>query len=157
MIELKKKQKILVVRYSDFLIQNTMKLHIDLLKKEKSVWFGKIGIKPSLKTVDSIRKDNEYFVILHKRLESYLCRVSEISYKRPQNGYPDYYQEYFFDVGQELSVYFRITEISKLPKSYLEGFILASTGMPASSAINRSMSSIFTVEPIADLVFIETT
>ena len=51
-MKVEKGAKLLIIRYSDFLIKGCIRLHMDVLDEKGYVWFGKVGKqKPSDKFV----------------------------------------------------------------------------------------------------------
>jgi len=139
-MEIKQGQLVLLVRYSSIFQKDPIEDHINILKKNGYVWYGKYGASPSRKTIDQIKDSGFYYVILYSpKLGSYLAKIDLIQKIKPENGMPDYYGDYCY----AFSLYFRIIQLVKLNPNFYTSFVTDSSNEPASFSINQSMSGMF--------------
>lgn len=145
---IEKGKKMLLVRYSDFLRNNCIDDHIEMIKTRGYCWFGKIGKqKPSQRFCNIVLKESKPMIILHSAKKAFLCDVTEITFDKPSdNAYPHYYKEVLFDKGNEPSAYFKITSCKEINKSVLANFVVSSSRNNLPSSLHSSMNSIFMVE-----------
>ena len=145
-MQLEEGQKLLVLRYSDFLQKNCIQLHVDLIDKLGFCWFGKIGQRPSQKFITQIMAFDKPQILLHSSTKSFLCEVLEVTYDKPESGYPQYYEEALFRRNHNPSAYFKLKSIEQVPKNILKSFIVVSSKNYLSLSLHRSMNSVFFVE-----------
>lgn len=149
---IRKGDKLLVIRYSDFLIKKCMFLHEEILKKYVYVWFGKIGKqKPSQKFIDLTMQQEVPRIILHSSTKDYICEIDAISKEQPEKGYPDYYNELLFNKGNNPSIYFRIKKMVPFDHKYLSCFVVNSSRNELPIALHGSMNSLFFIECIENI------
>lgn len=145
---IEKGQKLLIVRYSDFLYDNCISEHISVIKEKGYCWFGKIGKqKPSLNFCNKVLKAKHPMIVLHSAKKAFICNISEITFNRPEDGcYPSYYNEFLFEKSNEPSAYFKITSCAEISKSVLNSFIICSSRNRLPEALRSSMNSLFLAE-----------
>ena len=135
--------KLLLVKYSDMYGKDCRTIHKEYLKNNGYCWFGKYGTTISKKSIDLVLQSENPMIILTHKSKYYLCSIDKITYDAPTEGYPDYYNDEL--IKENMSVFFRITNIIDLDKKYLNYFIVNSSANPVSSAVTQSMASQFLI------------
>ncbi|MDD5792673.1 MAG: hypothetical protein PUD22_08830 [Erysipelotrichaceae bacterium] len=145
---IKKMEKMLLVRYSDFLFSNCIEEHKKIIEKNGYCWFGKVGKqKPSKKFCDIVLKNERPMIFLHSAKKCYICDVENIVFEKPDdNAYPEYYNDILYDKGNYPSAYFKIRSCYEIEKAVLSNFIVSSSRNLLPSSLHSSMNSIFLVE-----------
>lgn len=143
---MEKGQKFLVIRYGKNIVDNCIEKHIDVLSKLGSCWFGKIGTAPSQKFINMIMSERTPRLILYSKEEVFECDITEVSYEKPQNEYPEYYDEKIFGGALLPKIYFRLSRIEKIDKKELTDYIIVSSRGKLIDTLNRSMTSFFLAE-----------
>ena len=140
-MNLRKRQKLLIIRYGSQIIPKCITLHKETLETFGYCWFGKLGTIPSKKSIDSVLNEDEPAIILYSRNEAYLCSFSEVCTTEPQEGFPDYYRECLFNKNNFPSIYFKLKTIEPFDIQELNNFYVISSGNTAISTLMRSMTS----------------
>lgn len=122
------------------------KKHREVIEFKGYCWFGKIGVVPSQKAIDAITKEATPKIILYSQGKGYVADVSEIRYEKPDNGYPEYYNDELFDKLIFPKSYFKLLDIQALSNEDLSKLRIVSSGRQAIETFNRSMSSFFFAE-----------
>lgn len=117
------------------------KKHREVIEFKGYCWFGKIGVVPSQKAIDAITKEATPKIILYSQGKGYVADVSEIRYEKPDNGYPEYYNDELFDKLIFPKSYFKLLDIQALSNEDLSKLRIVSSGRQAIETFNRSMSS----------------
>lgn len=153
-MKIEKGKKMLLVRYSDYLYDNCIDDHINVIKEKGYCWFGKVGKqKPSQKFCDIVLKDEKPMIILHSAKKSFICNVSDIIFEKPKDGvFPEYYEAFLFEKGNEPSAYFKITSCDEISKSVLSCFVVSSSRNYLTYSLHSSMNSIFMIECQKDVM-----
>lgn len=143
-----KREKLLLVRYSDFLFGNCIEEHKKIIDKNGYCWFGKVGKqKPSKKLCDIVLNNERPMIFLHSAKKSFICDVETIVFDKPDdNVYPPYYNDILFDKNNYPSAYFKIKSCYEIEKNVLDNFIVSSSRNFLPSSLHSSMNSIFLVE-----------
>lgn len=137
-------QLVLLMKFSEIFLKSPIENHIEVLQKSGFVWYGKLGTKPSDKTIKSILFDNKYHIILHSvKGDSFLCEAADVITSHPKDNYPKYYDEIESLKNKPFKCYFKLVDIIKLEDKFLREYVLASTGEPAGNSLRNSMASIF--------------
>jgi len=153
MMKIYKDQVVLLMKYSDIFEKNTIEAHQEVLKTVGYVWYGKVGATPSIKTLNLILLNNEYYCILHSSKNgSFLCSFTEISENSPQFGYPKYYEKHL-ENKNFFKLYFKLSRIVKLPENFHNHFYLSSSGENITNALNYSMGSMFIAKAYRECEF----
>jgi hypothetical protein len=140
-MKIKAGQKFILFRYSDIHVKNTMKIHAEIIQRIGYVWYGKIGATPSEKSIIATRSGDSFHCIFHSsKSGSYICTFTEYSQAKPIDGTPEYYNKLDFDF---FKMYFKLTSIIALPKTFTTNFALSSTNENISNALSYSMGSMF--------------
>lgn len=142
--------KILVLRYGTNIITDCIKFHIDVIKEKGYCWFGKIGRAPSEGVLKDVLDEGVGKIILYSRTGCYLCTVNEISYDKPQDSYPKYYDEYIFNQKINPSIYVKLTDMEEMDTSVLAKYVVCSSGNPLPVTLNKSMNSFFVVQKLGN-------
>ena len=151
-MRIEKGSKLLIIRYSDFLMKGCIRLHMDVLEKKGYVWFGKVGKqKPSNKFVKLTLQEPKPRIILHSSTKDYLCDISEVSYERPDEGYPDYYNTVLFANNNNPSIYFKIISFFFIDHRYLQHFVVNGSRNKLPYSLQGSMNSLFFIECIESI------
>lgn len=139
--DLQQGQRLLVLRYGKQIIENCIELHQEKVDSLGYCWFGKLGTIPSKKSIDAMLSEENPMLILYARNSAFICKVSEVVYDKPNNGFPDYYKEELFDKLSFPSVYFKLSSIESIDINELERFIVISSGNSATNTLMHSMAS----------------
>ena len=151
-MKVEKGSKLLIIRYSDFLIKGCIRLHMDVLDEKGYVWFGKVGKqKPSDKYVRLTLSEPNPRLILHSSTKDYLCDITEVCYEKPIEGYPDYYNDVLYANNNNPSIYFKITSFRLFEHKYLHHFVVNSSRNELPYSLHGSMNSLFFIECIEDI------
>lgn len=134
-------EKVLLIKYSDMYIKDSINAHLEVLKLKGSCWFGKFGAKTSEKNIKKIMNSDSPKIILTHKKNFYICAIEKITTEPPTKNYPSYYDEY--NIKKDMTIFFKINKIIKLDNSYLEYFVVNSSLNPLANAINQSMASQF--------------
>lgn len=153
-----KGKKLLLVRYSDYLYNNCIADHIDVIRENGYCWFAKVGKqKPSQKYCNIVLKDEKPMIFLHSAKKAFICNVSDIIFEKPKDCvFPNYYNEVLFEKGNEPIAYFKITSCEEINKSILSNFIVSSSRNNLLNSLHSSMNSFFLVECKKDVLIKET-
>lgn len=144
MLKLQEGQKVLIIRYGKK--NDCIKQHREVIDSIGYCWFGKIGVVPSKKAIEAITKEEAPKIVLYSQGKGYIADVSEISYEKPDDGYPEYYKAELFDELIFPKSYFKLLDIQDLSSEDLIKLMIVSSGSPAVETLNRSMSSFFFAE-----------
>lgn len=139
--KLQQGQKLLVLRYGKQIIENCIELHQETIEEIGYCWFGKLGTVPSKKSIDAVLEEENPTIILYARGSAFLCGFSEVTYDKPEEGYPDYYNTELFEKCSYPTIYFKLTAIEQLDVNELEKFTVISSGNSAINTLMHSMSS----------------
>lgn len=150
-MEIKKNEKLLIVRYSDLYEKDSMEKHIEVLKKIKYVYFGKFGSKPSEKNIKQIMKENSPKIILKSSKSVYICNLDSIVFDKPNKGIPAYYDEKIFNRNMKLSAYFKLTSIEKVDMKVIGKFTVVSSLSNLATALHKSMTSMMLIKCNEDI------
>lgn len=146
-MRIEKNTDMLCLRFVDVGKLDCIGEHIDVIKKNNYVWFGKIGVKPAKNKVEAMLEDGKGFILLKKPKGVYLCEFDAFSYDRPEyHEYPAYYNNKILLGEREFSIWFRITEIIEVKDNeILDEIIIKSSREKFMITVNKSMTSIFYV------------
>lgn len=139
--ELQQGQRLLILRYGKQIVENCIKLHQDIIDEIGYCWFGKLGTIPSKKSIEEMLDEEKPMMVLYARGAAYICSVEVVTYDKPENGYPDYYQTELFDKLMYPSIYFKLTSIQEIEVGDLNKFTVISSGNSAANTLMHSMSS----------------
>ena len=155
-MKIKNGKKAFIVRYSDFLKENCIDIHKDVLAQNGYCWFGKLGQKPSNRYASLVLAEEEPVIILRSKKEDYICRLTEISTETPSDAIPAYYKDVLFANGNYPSSYFKLTSIQPFDRKNYKYFRVNSSRNEVTVALQKSMNSMFFVECIQDFETEET-
>ena len=144
MEELTEGQRVLIIRYGKK--KDCIEKHQEVLENIGYCWFGKIGVIPSAKVIKAIQDEDVPKIVLYSQGKSFVADMTEVSYEKPQEGYPAYYQTELFDETVFPKSYYKITSIKPLDGNDLDKLRIVSSGSRALDTLNRSMSSFFFAE-----------
>lgn len=139
--KLQQGQKLLVLRYGKQIVQNCIELHQEIIEEKGYCWFGKLGTVPSKKSIDAVLEEEKSSIILYARGSAFLCEINEVTYDKPDEGYPDYYKNELFDKFTFPTIYFKLASMESLNVNELEKFTVISSGNSAINTLLHSMSS----------------
>lgn len=137
-------QKVLIIRYGKK--KDCIEKHQEVLDKIGYCWFGKIGFIPSSKVIAAIQEERNPAIVLYSQGNAYLCRVSDVAYEKPEEGFPEYYVTELFDELVFPKSYYKILSIEMLYSDDLQKMRIVSSGSLLNDTLNRSMSSFFFAE-----------
>lgn len=139
--ELQQGQKLLILRYGKQIIENCIELHQEVIEEFGYCWFGKLGTVPSKKSIDAVLEEENPSIILYARGLAFLCVIGEVTYDKPEKGYPDYYNAELYDKCSYPTIYFKLASIEQIDVNELEKFTVISSGNSAINTLMHSMSS----------------
>ena len=139
-------QKFLVIRFGTNIVEDCVEKHQDIIEQNGYCWFGKIGVVPSQKVLQSVFEEEKPTLILYTRNKAYICELLETTDKKPIEGYPKYYEDELFETGRVPKIYFKLRSIHKMELSELSKCIICSSGNGLLNTLNKSMSSFFVAE-----------
>jgi len=139
-------QKFLVVRFGTNIVEDCVEKHQEVINDFGYCWFGKIGVGPSQKLLQSVFEEEEPTLVLYTRNQAYVCELIETTEDRPVEGYPSYYTESLFYAGRNPKIYFKIKSMKKWELSELSRCVVCSSGNSLIQTLNKSMSSFFFAE-----------
>lgn len=125
--------------------EGTVKLHEDVIKSKKYVWYGVFGIGLSDKNINIILDNPEKKVLLvkSKTMECYWCNIENVTKDKPDLEYiPSYYRN---DTSR-VKTWLKISKIEKIDSSILDKCTVLSTQKKLKDSINKGMSSYFIVD-----------
>ena len=134
-------QKLLILRYGKK--KDCIELHQKVINENGYCWFGKIGVVPSAKVIESIMKEENPSIVLFSQGNGYVARLEKIEYQKPTDGIPEYYSEELYAANIFPKSYYKLTSIQMLGRADLEMLKIVSSGNKALDTLNRSMSSFF--------------
>lgn len=134
-------QKMLIVRYGVNIEENCIELHKRIVLSKGYCWFGKIGIVPSKSSYLPVLGEDNPFMILYNRRAAYLCDFLDICFDKPDDGYPSYYQNAFFDRYEFPGCYFKLGSITEIDIERLSEFYVVSSGNDALTTLNSARTS----------------
>lgn len=134
MIKMKDRQTYLILRYSTGLNKNCIHEHQEVLNELGYCWFGKIGNIPSNKILNAVFKEEHPMIVLYKKGAAFICEMETSSERKPQNGYPLYYDT----EGVFPSIYFKLISMEVCDECLFHESIVCSTGNYVEDAIYHS-------------------
>jgi|GEM_PF-524360 len=140
--------KILLLRYSDFQGNDTIKEHQKVIETQGYCWFGKFGKKISPKYLSTFMEDNTpCTVFLYTAGVLHKCQMNEVSYERPDSGYPDYYDSFLFQKENFTpQVFFKLTSIEPITLDSLEQYVVVSSGKAIIYDLKKTISSFIIIQ-----------
>ena len=139
-------QKFITIRYGTNIIADCIEKHQEVIEREKYCWFGKIGTPPSKKFLNAFMNENHPRIILYSKEAAYECDVLDVSYEKPSDHYPEYYDEYIFGTVLLTKIYFKLGSIRQIDKSEMTPYLVTSSRGRLLEALHRSMTSFFLSE-----------
>mgnify|MGYP000198128905 FL=1 len=134
-------QKLLILRYGKQIVDDCIELHQEVIENTGFCWFGKLGTVPAKKSIEAMLSEENPMLILYARNNAFICKVSDVIYDKPINGFPDYYRTELYDKKKFPTVYFKLTSIEVMNVMELNKFIVVSSGNRAINTLMHSMSS----------------
>ncbi len=117
--------------------------HKILLNLNESVWFGKIGNKPTDKALKKMIDDKSNYILLKEPSKAYICTFETYQYDIPSEGYPAYYATEILP-NREFSIWFKLQSIKEVKDlSVLNDVVLKSSRSPILETTRKSMASHF--------------
>lgn len=142
---------ILVVRYGLNIVADCIERHKEVIDELGYCWFGKIGRAPSAKALNAVFENEKGTVILYSRTGCYMCEADGILFDRPNDGYPQYYDEMLFDTSREFGLFIRLLSIIRIEMAELTDYRICSSGNPLLTTLNKSMNSFFVANKALDM------
>lgn len=152
----------LVIRFSDtmFAVGDVVELHNTVVKKQGTVWFGKLGQTLSPRRIDlinnQVKKKIPTFLYLikgnRKKSTAYRASLISIQKEKPQEDtlIPHYYTEK--DMIQYMRVWIRIKKIMPIELSVMENLKAVNSVFPIIETLRLSSSGYFLVHE-SDSIF----
>lgn len=140
---MKEGQRVLVLRYGKNIVPNCIEKHIEVVEKYGFCWFGKIGKSPSKTNIKAVLDEEHPMIILYAKGSAYQAELLGISYEKPTEAYPEYYEEYLYKQMLYPSAYFKITNIKRIDVGRLTEYRILSSGNDLLSTLQGSMNSFF--------------
>lgn len=139
--------KIFVLRYNENYIADAMEIHRDKCKENGNCWYGKAGKKPNMSKLKEFM-GNGINMIFYNKNKTYVCKLIDVSEKKPSSGYPDYYNNSMWRPNS----WYLITELTRVDKDILNKLVVLSTGKKMSDTINSSMTSFYFTQAMDTIV-----
>lgn len=139
-------KKILILRYSDSHGIDTIKEHSAVIQECGSCWWAKIGKQPSPEYIEKIMQQEDKIILLYTAGILYRATLLNVMRERPQSRYPAYYEKYIFNTDQEPSVYFELSSIVREELTFLEDYVISSSGKEALYDLKKTISSYMFVQ-----------
>lgn len=134
-------QKCFIIRYGKQIVPDCIRRHREKIDEIGYCWFGKLGSAPVKNKIEAVLESENPTIILYARNDSFICRIEDVAYEKPADGYPEYYDTELYAKYSFPTIYFKITQIEPLDMDALKNFIVVSSKSDAVSTLNRSMSS----------------
>ena len=139
-------QKFLVVRFGNNIVEDCVNKHQDVIEQKGYCWFGKIGVVPSKKVLQSVFEEEFPTLVLYTRNKAYICELLDTTEDKPVEGYPNYYEEELFNTGRNPKIYFKLKSMQMWELSELNKCVVCSSRNNLMQTLNKSMSSSFFAE-----------
>jgi len=133
--------RMLLLRYSDFHGVDTIAAHQKVIAESGHCWWAKIGKQPRESYLKEFLEQEKKFVLLYTTGCLYRSELGGVLRQRPQSNYPDYYKRDIFGQEDEPSVFFNLLSIEKLPLSYLDDYVICSSGKEVTYDLKKTISS----------------
>lgn len=129
--------------------------HIEIIDEKGYVWFGKIGVKPSLSRLENMINEGVGYIILKSPEKEYFCKYEQYSFDKPEkNMYPNYYDDKSLLGHRDFSIWFKLIEIIEVKdKSVMDKVVVKSSMQPILPVTKRSMTSLFYVMNRDEITF----
>lgn len=146
MNEEKKYPIILLLRYSNYHGIDTIDEHKKVIDKNGYCWFGKIGKIPSQKYISTFQKEEDNIAYLYTYGILHECRISEISFERPIDGTPSYYEHELY-IKEDLTpqIFFKLDYIKEADVDILDNYLVVSSGKDIKYDLKKSISSFYLI------------
>lgn len=139
-------EKILLLRYSDFHGVDTIAAHQKVIAETGHCWWAKIGKQPRELYLKEFLEQEKKFVLLYTAGWLYKSELGCVLRQRPQSNYPDYYERDIFGQEDEPSVFFDLLSIQKLPLSFLDDYVICSSGKEVMHDLKKTISSFMFIQ-----------
>lgn len=133
--------RILILRYSDFHGVDTIAAHQKVISESGHCWWAKIGKQPSERYLKEFLEQEKKIVLLYTSGQLYRSELGSVLRERPQSNYPSYYERDIFDQEDEPSVYFDLLSIKEIGLSFLDDYVICSSGKGALYDLKKTISS----------------
>ena len=146
--------KALLLRYSDFQGYDTIEEHKAVIHSFGYCWFGKFGKKISSKYLSQFMGDStSCMVFLYTAGVLHKGQMNAVSYERPINGYPVYYDDFLYKKEDFIpQVFLRLTSIESVALDTLEQYVVVSSGKPILYDLKKTISSFIIIQDRDDWV-----
>lgn len=139
-------QKFLVVRFGTNIVEDCVNKHQEVIEQKGYCWFGKIGVVPSKKVLQSVFDEERPTLVLYTRNKAYICELLDTTEEKPSEGYPNYYVEELFNTGRNPKIYFKLKSMQVWELSEMNKCVVCSSRNNLMQTLNKSMSSFFFAE-----------
>ena len=139
-------QKFLVIRFGTNINSDCIAEHLNVIASNGACWFGKIGVVPSKKAIEEVKKACTPKLLLYTKNHAYECDFCDVMLEKPDIGYPSYYETELFEKGIYPKSYFKLTSIVETPIAELTRYVVVSSRNALLDTLNKSMSSFFFAE-----------
>lgn len=144
---LKKGEAAFFIRYTDRYEDNLIECHKKIERHYGYCWYGKIGRSPSVKRLEELIHGGNAKVFFYKKGSLYIADLLDISTEMPQDGYADFYNSLI----RLPSLWMKICHIKRANEGVLSMLKISASGNVMSDVINKSMTSFYFVEMMADI------
>ena len=146
MSEDKKYPAILLLRYSNYHGIDTIAEHQKVIDQKGYCWFGKIGKIPSQKYISLYQKEEGNIAYLYTYGILHECRITEISFERPDDGTPSYYEHELY-INKDLTpqIFFKLEYIKEVDIDILDNYLVSSSGKDIKYDLKKSISSYYLI------------
>lgn len=142
--------KFLVLKYNNG-IYDCINNHRAVLENNGYCWFGKIGAVPAERALGEKLNPDKPLVVLYCQGDAFVCSLIDVSFEKPSEGCPPYYNAFMYDRNIFPKMYFKLGSLEEIPKEIFSKCISLSSGRLLTETVSRSMASFFYGEyPITD-------
>ena len=138
--------KTIALRFGDHFAPapGTIAIHRQVIDANGYVWYGKLGTKISSDVEREIlnNSDKKILLIHSGGAKRYWAYIDEITHQKPKTTE---YPEYYGDLAEKMSTWFRITKIVEAPQNIMSQCIVTSSGALLSETSKHSMSPYFKI------------
>ena len=137
-MKLEAESYVFVLRFNENYIIDAMEIHKDICMKRGDCWYGKAGKKPNMNRIMEFIGDG-IKMLFYSRNKIYICDLINVSFEKPNEGYPDYYDNSMW----KPNTWFQIKNLMRVNKDILDELLVMSTEKTMTDTINSSMTSFF--------------
>ena len=152
---IEEKVRHLIVKYGNQLSHghDTIDEHLRILKRERNVWFGKMGSTIGINTFSALEKqiakgETTYVFLFQGSKSNFLYRGKVIGLSRVKPGnedsaIPAYYAKCGLD--RQMKLWIKLSKLVRVELAVLANYHTVSSGKKALHSASKSMASVFVI------------